>query len=100
MGFSGAATMPWADKVQRIVEAWDPGTRGGQALAKILSGTVNPCAKLAITFLSGNADLRYPNSVAPRRVSEPNSSLTRRGRSECDLTGSVGLVFLYLNRSR
>lgn len=33
-----------------IVEAWQPGMRGGEALAAILSGRVNPSGKLAMTF--------------------------------------------------
>jgi beta-glucosidase len=38
---------PMADA---IVELWQPGIMGGTALANILSGKVNPSAKLAITF--------------------------------------------------
>lgn len=33
-----------------IVEMWQPGLRGGGALAGILSGRINPSGKLAITF--------------------------------------------------
>jgi len=33
-----------------IVEIWQPGIAGGDALAGILSGRINPSAKLAITF--------------------------------------------------
>ena len=33
-----------------IIEAWQPGVRGGEALAGILSGRINPSGKLAITF--------------------------------------------------
>jgi beta-glucosidase len=33
-----------------IVEIWQPGIAGGTSLAKILSGQINPSAKLAITF--------------------------------------------------
>lgn len=33
-----------------IVEAWQPGIRGGNALAGILSGRTNPSGKLAMTF--------------------------------------------------
>jgi len=33
-----------------IIELWQPGIMGGPALANILSGKVNPSAKLAITF--------------------------------------------------
>ncbi len=33
-----------------ILEAWQPGIRGGDAMAGILSGRINPSGKLAITF--------------------------------------------------
>jgi len=38
-----------AEHVPAIVEAWEPGEKGGQAVAEILFGDVNPSGKLAIT---------------------------------------------------
>src|SRR5450755_468384 len=49
-------TMPWANQVAAIVEAWYPGTRGAEAVANILFGDVNPSAKLPITFPKSDAD--------------------------------------------
>jgi beta-glucosidase len=66
------ATMPWIDKVEGVVEAWYPGIRGGEALARILTGTVNPTAKLAITFPENDADLPHPKLVLPPPESMPN----------------------------
>jgi beta-glucosidase len=64
-----AVTMPWADQVSGIVEAWYGGSRGAQALARVLFGEVNPSAKLPMTFPKSEADLPHPNIVKPPRKS-------------------------------
>ena len=66
------ATMPWVDKVAGVVEAWYPGIRGGEAIANILSGKVNPTGKLAITFPKSDADLPHPTLILPPPESQPN----------------------------
>lgn len=53
----GPVAMPWADKVQAIVEAWYPGIGGAQSLADILFGDVDPSGRLAITFPKDDAQL-------------------------------------------
>jgi beta-glucosidase len=42
--------MPWLDDVPAVVLAFYPGQEGGNALAAILFGDVNPSGKLPVTF--------------------------------------------------
>lgn len=60
-----AVTMPWADQVPGIVEAWFAGSRGADAVANILFGDINPSAKLPMTFPKSVADLPHPDLVKP-----------------------------------
>ena len=53
-------TMPWVDQVEGIVEVWYAGSRSNEALANILTGQVNPSAKLAMTFPRSEDDLPHP----------------------------------------
>ncbi|WP_043605734.1 beta-glucosidase family protein [Novosphingobium sp. Rr 2-17] len=46
----GPVEMPWLAKIPALVEAWYPGQRGGEAIANVLMGDVNPSGKLPITF--------------------------------------------------
>jgi beta-glucosidase len=56
----GAVTMPWIDQVAAVLAAWYPGIRGGEAIANVLFGDVNPSAKLPLTFPRSEADLPHP----------------------------------------
>ena len=56
----GPVTMPWIEKAGAVLEAWYPGIRGGEAIANVLFGAVNPSAKLPVTFPRSEADLPRP----------------------------------------
>jgi beta-glucosidase len=56
----GPVLMPWLDKVGAVVEAWYPGTNGGEAIARVLTGEVNPSGRLPITFPQSLAQLPRP----------------------------------------
>nr|WP_199671377.1 glycoside hydrolase family 3 C-terminal domain-containing protein [Salinisphaera sp. Q1T1-3] len=46
----GVKMMPWAENAGAIIQAWYPGQLGGQALAEIIYGDVNPSGKLPISI--------------------------------------------------
>ena len=46
----GRILMPWINKVSTILQAWLPGSSGGEAIARVLSGEVNPSGHLPLTF--------------------------------------------------
>ena len=56
----GAIFMPWLSQVPAVVEAFFPGIRGGPAIARILTGKVNPSGHLPITFPASADQLAHP----------------------------------------
>ncbi|RYD96110.1 MAG: glycosyl hydrolase, partial [Sphingobacteriales bacterium] len=50
MGGGPVDMSAWADDAQGIIEGWYPGMEGGNALAKVIFGEVNPSGKLPMTF--------------------------------------------------
>ncbi len=94
----GAVTMPWIDKVGAVLETWYPGIRGGEAMAAILFGDVNPSGKLPLTFPRSEADLPHPvvaeqPPASPSDTAEPFPGFkmnTRRFELEFDEGLKVG----------
>jgi len=56
----GPVTMPWLPKVPAVLEAWYPGTSGGEAIASVLFGEVNPSGHLPATFPASESQLPRP----------------------------------------
>jgi beta-glucosidase len=78
-----AITMPWLDKVGAVMDAWYPGEAGGDAVAGVLFGDVNPAGRLPITFpvSEGQLPLSY------------NHKPTGRGDDYVDETGMALFPF-------
>jgi len=67
----GPQLMPWLNQVSAVLEAWYPGLRGGEAIANLLFGSVNPSGKLPVTFPASVNDLPHPAIAAPPDSSTP-----------------------------
>lgn len=53
-----ALAVTWADRhVDAIVEAWYPGSRGGEAVAQLLFGEYSPAGRLPVTFYRTSEEL-------------------------------------------
>jgi len=57
---SGPVTMPWLPQAAAVLESWYPGTRGGEAIARVLFGEVNPSGRLPATFPVSESQLPRP----------------------------------------
>jgi beta-glucosidase len=53
----GPVLTPWREKVPAILEAWDPGEDGGNAIARVLFGDSDPGGRLPVTFPKSVDDL-------------------------------------------
>ncbi len=69
-----AVTMPWLEQSAAVVEAWYGGSKGGDAIANVLFGEVNPSGKLPMTFPVSEADLPHPVLKKPMPGARPGLS--------------------------
>jgi beta-glucosidase len=81
-----AVTMPWVDKVGAVLEAWYAGSRGAEAVVNILSGDVNPSAKLPMTFPKNEADLPHPQLTQPGPGQTGEEAVMRTGEPKPTFT--------------
>ena len=57
---AGPVLMPWLNSVQAVLEAWYPGSRGGEAIARVLTGEADPSGHLPLTFPRSLGQLPRP----------------------------------------
>jgi beta-glucosidase len=73
--------MPWLGSVKAVLETWYPGARGGEAIANILFGDVNPSGKMVLSFPKSEADLPRLVLQAPPPApagSNPDADMQKR----------------------
>ena len=56
----GPVVMPWLNDAGAVVEAWFPGAGGGAAIARVLTGEVDPSGHLPATFPASLDQLPRP----------------------------------------
>ncbi len=61
----GPVSMPWLNDAGAVVEAWYSGAKGGEAIADVLFGAVNPSGRLPMTFPASLS--QYPREALPGR---------------------------------
>jgi beta-glucosidase len=73
-------TIPWlADNAPALLEAWYPGTEGGDAVADILFGKVDPSGKLPMSFPVNVGQVPLScNELPTGRPDDPNNKYTSR----------------------
>ncbi len=59
----GPVLMPWLDRTAAVLEAWYPGQEGGEAIADILAGVVDPSGRLPVTFPASEGQLPRKDAV-------------------------------------
>ena len=57
---NGPVAMPWLDRVGAVLEAWYPGAAGGEAIARLLYGEVDPSGRLPVTWPRDESQLPRP----------------------------------------
>ena len=80
-----AVTMPWLDSTSAVLEAWYGGSKGADAVARLLFGEVNPSGKLAddLPAQRGRAaatENGEASAAGAERRAELQGELRHRGR--------------------
>jgi len=85
----GPVLLPWRDKVGALVEAWYPGQKGGEAIAAVLFGDVNPRGRLPVTFPATAAQAPRPEVPG---IAEAKAAFDRVAKAKLEELGTLGLA--------
>lgn len=88
----GPVLMPWLERVSGVLSAWYPGSEGGPAIARVLSGAVNPSGHLPATF---------PRSLEqlPRPII-PGHGLPEKQRFQVELSEGAAVGYRWYDQKR
>ncbi|NPA35818.1 MAG: beta-glucosidase [Chlorobi bacterium] len=59
------------ENIPAVIEAWEPGAFGGQAIAEVIKGDVNPSGKLTISIPYSSAQINYFYNHKPSSFFHP-----------------------------
>jgi len=83
IGGSAIEVRPWVDQVPALLMAFYPGMLGGEAVADLLFGRVNPSAKLPLSFPRALSDLPPFDATAKSVVYDYHHGASYLDRQDC-----------------
>ncbi len=84
------------DMAAAILTVWQPGTEGGNAVARLLFGDANPCGKLSMSFpaADGQCPIYYNHMRTGRPVKDPKV-ITRKSYCSRYLDAPVDPLYVF-----
>lgn len=89
----GPVMMPWATRVPAIVEAWYPGQRGGEAIARVLFGEVDASGRLPISFPRTIEQLPRPRPITSPTGATSNDASANAGAGDASLLPAYPVTY-------
>ncbi|MDC7693515.1 beta-glucosidase [Asticcacaulis sp. DXS10W] len=72
----GPVVMPWLNKVRAVVQAWYPGSNGGEAIARVLLGEIDAAGRLPVTFPASAEQLPRPKVPGMTELKNSKGAIT------------------------